>query len=59
MADTALDIVPGLKESLTPSAEAVRGMSCMRPCAPLREIAQGLNADSAPITAWTRAGSTP
>ncbi len=38
---------------------AVSGINCIRPCAPLSEIAFGLNADSAWITARNNAGSTP
>jgi hypothetical protein len=49
----------GSKVFRTPSIEAVSGMSCMRPRAPLREMACGLNADSTRITADTRRSGTP
>jgi len=38
---------------------AVSGVSCIKPCAPARERARGSNADSALMTAFTRANSTP
>jgi hypothetical protein len=41
----------GSNTSATASTRAVSGMSCMRPSAPRRETARGLNADSAAITA--------
>ena len=49
----------GVKGSLTPKRVAVAGMSCISPCAPARETALGLNADSAWMTARTSASSTP
>ncbi len=38
---------------------AVLGISCIRPRAPVRDTAVGLNADSARITDSTRVASTP
>ena len=49
----------GSKALRTPSEEAVRGMSCIRPWAPLLETARGLKADSTRITASTRSAATP
>src|SRR5678815_6012245 len=43
----------------TPRSDAVPGISCIRPSAPATEIAFGLNADSAWITARSRDASTP
>src|ERR1039458_331959 len=44
----------GSKGSLTPREPAVSGISCMRPCAPLDETAQGWKADSCSMTACRR-----
>src|ERR1017187_3441401 len=44
----------GSKGSLTPREPAVSGMSCMRPCAPLDETAQGWKADSCSMAAGKR-----
>ena len=49
----------GSKAFRTPSDEAVWGMSCMSPWAPLREIALGLKADSTRITDSTSEALTP
>jgi len=45
--------------SATPSACAVPGMSCIRPAAPVRDVACGSKPDSARTTAVTSAASTP
>src|SRR3546814_13311753 len=44
--------------STTPKRLAVSGINCIKPCAPLCDIALGLNALSAWITARTSASST-
>ena len=44
---------------LTPNRRAVAGISCIRPCAPTRDKAFGLYADSAWMIARTIASSTP
>ena len=49
----------GSKMSFTPKRLAVEGISCIRPRAPLGEMASGLKFDSAAMTARTRLGSTP
>ena len=49
----------GSKALRTPSDEAVWGISCMSPWAPLREIAHGLKADSTRMTDSTRLALTP
>src|SRR3569623_3560883 len=46
------------KLSCTPSCDAVSGISCIRPRAPVRETARGLKQDSTRITARTRATGT-
>ena len=49
----------GSKGLTTPRAEAVAGMSCMSPMAPLGDRARGLKADSTWMTARTRSALTP
>src|SRR5207244_8351070 len=46
------------KESATPRARAVRGMSCMIPCAPRLETADESKRDSRNAIAAARFGST-
>jgi len=48
----------GSNEFVTPKRDAVAGMSCVRPRAPLLEISRGLKSDSALMTAETKAAST-
>ena len=48
----------GSSESITPSARAVLGMSCMIPCAPRLETAFALKLDSRNAIAAIRFGST-
>src|SRR2546426_10321650 len=49
----------GSKELRTPRTDAVDGISCMSPWAPLRDTARGLNPDSARITAVTSRSGMP
>jgi hypothetical protein len=49
----------GSKGLPTPKRCAVAGISCIRPWAPTRDSAFGLNADSAWMMARTIASSTP
>src|SRR5712691_6278341 len=49
----------GSKGSLTPNWSAVAGISCIRPCAPFDDTAQGRPPDSSWITARTSSGLTP
>src|SRR2546425_5233527 len=49
----------GSKELRTPRTDAVDGISCMSPWAPLRDKARGLNPDSARITAVTSRSGMP